>query len=318
MVLFFIMKVAVTGATSMIGVALIKECIQNNVEVLAFVRRGTSRMERLPVSPLLHFYYSDLEELQDVYVPEEESYDVFYHLAWGHTKKSERDDLCLQENNIRTVLDAVQLAKRLGCKKFIGAGSQAEYGPVDGVIDAETRPNPVSAYGIAKLSANMMSRRMCEQLDMKHIWGRIFSVYGTNDNTGTMLDYAIKQFMRGEKALFSAAGQMWNYLYEDDAGKWFYLLGEKEVEDGIYLIAHPESRVLRSYIEEMADVYGEKASCEFAALDASKPMPGLVADVDKTIKSVGYVPQVTFAEGIRNMINSMKYTRGGVYASTIL
>ena len=41
-------RVVVTGATSMIGVALIKECIKNGVEVLAIVRRQSVNLNRLP------------------------------------------------------------------------------------------------------------------------------------------------------------------------------------------------------------------------------------------------------------------------------
>ena len=44
------MRVVVTGATSMIGVALIKECIKNSDQVLAIVRKGTKRLNRLPKS----------------------------------------------------------------------------------------------------------------------------------------------------------------------------------------------------------------------------------------------------------------------------
>lgn len=304
------MRIAVTGATSMIGAALIKECIKNGGEVLAIVRNGTGRIKRLPVSGRVKVEYADLNHL-DVVRGDEESYDVFYHFAWEHTAKAERDNPLEQERNIRSTLSAVELADKLGCRKFIGAGSQAEYGRVDGLIDADTRPHPVTAYGIAKLSANMLSRRMCEQLGMAHIWGRIFSVYGPNDNEGTMLDYAVRQFLKGEKALFSPAVQMWDYLYEDDAGRLFYLLGEKEVEGGTYVVANGSSQILRQYIEEMAAVFGGSAACEFAPLDPQSPALGLNADISKTINAVGYTPQVSFAEGIRKMIDSLK-TRGGV------
>ena len=34
----------------------------------------------------------------------------------------------LQNLNVKYALDAVRLAKRLGCRRFIGIGPQAEYG----------------------------------------------------------------------------------------------------------------------------------------------------------------------------------------------
>lgn len=63
----------------------------------------------------------------------------------------------------------MKLAHKLGCSKFIGAGSQAEYGPVDGVIFYDPKTESVTAYGMAKLCANMLSRKMCEKTGIRHI-----------------------------------------------------------------------------------------------------------------------------------------------------
>ena len=116
-------RIVVTGATSMIGIALIEECIKNDVEVLAIIRKNSNRLYRLPQSELLHIVECDLDELETI--SSEKSYDVFYHLAWAYTSKEYRDDPILQEKNIRYTLDAVNLAKKLGCGKFVGAGYTA-------------------------------------------------------------------------------------------------------------------------------------------------------------------------------------------------
>lgn len=297
------MRVIITGATSMIGAALARECLSRGHAVLALVREGTRRMARLPVSDALRVEFADLDTLGSVQ-GDGSPYDVCYHLAWGSTEKAVRDDPIAQERNIRATLDAVNMAHRLGCRVFIGAGSQAEYGPVEGVISAETPANPLSAYGMAKLAAGMLSRKLCAQYGMRHIWGRIFSVYGCNDNEGTMLNYAIDQFLRGEPAKFSAAAQMWNYLYETDAGAMFCLLGEKDVAPGVYCIANPESEVLRTYIETLREVFGGDARCEFAP-----PVPGtagLNVDMEKTLEAIGYMPQVSFREGIAAVIQNRR------------
>ncbi|MEG1427858.1 MAG: NAD(P)-dependent oxidoreductase, partial [Oscillospiraceae bacterium] len=118
-------KVIVTGATSMVGAALVNACLQQNVGVLAIVRPHTKRLSRLPKSPLLQIQELDLCDLQNI-SEIKETYDVFYHFAWSHTAKGERNNPLLQNENIQTTLAAVELAHILGCKKFIGAGSQAE------------------------------------------------------------------------------------------------------------------------------------------------------------------------------------------------
>ena len=264
------MRVVVTGATSMIGVALIDICIKKNCDVLAIVRKGTKRLERLPKSDLIRIEYADLDSLSSVQ-GDGETYDVFYHFAWGHTIKAERDCPVLQEDNVRNTLKAVELANKLGCKKFIGAGSQAEYGQVNG---------------------------------MTHIWGRIFSVYGCNDNEGTMLNYAINQFFKGEIAEFSSATQIWNYLNEEDAGKMFYLMGKKDIESGIYCVANTESKILKEYIEELRTVMGGETKCNFAPIETESKSIGLCVDMKKTIDAIDFFPQISFKDGVEKLIKN--------------
>lgn len=303
-------RVVVTGATSMLGVALIQECVDKNIKVLAIVRRKSVHLDRLPISDLIEIAECDLEELEDLVITERK-YDVFYHFAWDYTKKEQRDAPILQEQNIKYTLDAVGLAKRLGCHKFIGAGSQAEYGHVDGVITPDTGIFPQTAYGMAKYAAGRLSQKLCIQYGMTHIWGRIFSVYGNYDNEGTMLVYAINQFMKKETARFSAATQMWDYLHETDAGKIFYLLGKSTGGNKTYCIASGKSRPLKEFIMELREAFGKDAVCEFAGDAAGNKLPGLQADTSELEKDTGFVPSVSFKEGIEKLIQYRKYVRGG-------
>ncbi len=298
-------RVIITGATSMIGVALVEECLRNHVEVLAIVRRASKHADRLPQSELLTVRECNLDEM--ALLTDLEGYDVFYHLAWDYTSKAVRDNPVLQEKNIRYTLEAVELAVRAGCHKFIGAGSQAEYGPVEGVIFPDTAVCPQIAYGAAKYAAGKLSRKLCDNYHMIHVWARVFSVYGRNDNTDTMLDYAIKQFLKGETAFFSAGIQPWDYLYESDAGRVFYLLGEKSEESKVYCVASGNSRPLRQFVLEMKKAFGKEARCEFAEEQPEGKVYGLQADITELVHDIGYVPRITFAEGIADMI---AYKRG--------
>lgn len=302
-------KIIVTGATSMIGVATIEAAISQNheLEVYALVRNNTSRMDRLPVSTQIHIVYGSLENLLDISdLPSK--CDVLYHFAWAGTSKAERDDPLIQESNIRYTLDAVELARRCGCKKFIGAGSQAEYGPTEGTITDDTRFSPVTSYGASKLSAGLLSRKLCDKYGIIHIWGRIFSVYGPHDNEGTMLNYAINQFASGEKAKFSAATQTWNYLFESDAGMMFYLLGEKINNSDCYRIAHAESKPLKDYIRIISRIMDAEVLCRFAEESGDKKIYGIDSSDERLYRDIGYTPSVDFEEGIQMMIKKRTRT----------
>lgn len=294
-------RVVVTGATSMIGTALIRHCLNNGIEVLAIVRKDSKKMNRLPESELIKIRECNLNEL-DTFAADERKYDVFYHFAWGYTSKATRDDPVLQEKNIQYTLNAVELARKLGCYKFIGAGSQAEYGIVHQVITAETKENPYLSYGIAKNAAGRLSRKLCEKYGITHIWGRIFSVYGSNDSEETMISYAVRQFLRHEKAFFSAATQQWDYLHEEDAGEIFYRLGEKVDENKTYRIASGQSRPLKEFILELKNLFGDEAVCEFDAEENGKNLVSLQVDVGDLMEDIGFAPQVSFVEGVNRVL----------------
>lgn len=289
----------------MVGVALVEEAVTNGIEVFAIIRPDSRRRDRLPNSGLVHIVESDLDGIKYIEgIPA--ACDVFYHFAWLGTDKSQRNNPIIQAKNIPYTFDAVDLAKRCGCKKFIGAGSQAEYGPVDGVIDDETRFAPNMAYGIAKYASGLLSRRLCDEYGLIHIWGRIFSVYGKYDNEGTMLDYAIKSFLNREKAQFSAGVQMWDYLYERDAGKIFLLLGVKCDQSASYRIANGKSRKLKEYI----CIIAKKMNAENLSMFSNptdKEQFGLSAETLSLEKKIGYRPCTPFEEGIDKTIKEYKY-----------
>ena len=124
-------KIVVTGATSMIGVALIEECVKHDIEVYAVLRASSGKQNRLPDNRLVHCIDCSLETLDQLPERIPHDCDTFYHIAWGNTGENRNRSTELQSRNISYTLAAVRAASALGCTRFIGAGSQAEYGPMD-------------------------------------------------------------------------------------------------------------------------------------------------------------------------------------------
>ena len=52
-------QIVVDGATSMLGIALINECILNKIEVLALARTDSKRLSILPKSDMVHVVNAD-------------------------------------------------------------------------------------------------------------------------------------------------------------------------------------------------------------------------------------------------------------------
>ena len=136
------MKIVITGPTGAIGMALIKRCLELNTEVLAVCHKGSKRIEQIPKDDRVKIIEADLQDYANLKIDTYEDYDIFIHLAWNGTFGDTRNDMRLQSDNIKFALDAVELANRLGCKTFIGAGSQAEYGRVDKPLTSDTPAFP--------------------------------------------------------------------------------------------------------------------------------------------------------------------------------
>ncbi len=298
-------RVIISGPTGAIGLALINICVQEKIEVLAICRKESKGIVNIPDSDYVTIVQCDLSELGNY--TNSNRYDVFYHFAWDGTMGAFRNDVSLQTQNIKYTLDAVHLAHRLGCHTFVGAGSQAEYGRVVGRIGPKTPTFPENGYGIAKLCAGQLSRLLCQQLGMKHIWPRIVSVYGPFDDENTMVMSTITQLQNCVVPRCTPGQQIWDYLYSVDAANAMYLLGEKGIDGKTYCLGSGEGKPLREYIESIRNIVNPALLIDFGAIPYSeKQVMHLLADIQDLKEDVGFEVQVDFEEGIRRTVASLQ------------
>ena len=112
-------KAIITGCTGCIGVALINELLSNGVEVTAVIRENSTRKDAIPAGAKI--VECSLDNLRQLPRFLSSDYDVFYHFAWDGTIGQSRNNFKLQCDNIKHAIDAVNVAKELGCTRFIGA-----------------------------------------------------------------------------------------------------------------------------------------------------------------------------------------------------
>ena len=291
----------------MIGTALINKCIKKGIEVYAVLRASSGKKMRLPESEKLHMVDCSLEELETLPQKIMEKCDTFYHIAWGNTGENRNSSTELQSRNIAYTLAAVKAAYALGCRRFIGAGSQAEYGPMDvDKISPDSPVNPTTPYGAAKLASGQLARMLCKELGMECIWPRIFSVYGIYEKETTMVASGLRKMLAGEKTSFTPALQRWEYLFSADAGRAYYLIGEKGKDGAVYCVGSGKAAPLKDYIEIMAELTGAEETGIGARPYPAGTVMNLCADISSLTEDTGFVPEYTFREGIRETITWLK------------
>lgn len=303
-------RMIITGPTGAVGHALIEKCIEEQTEVYAVCRHHSTRLSSVPSSPLVHIIECDLENLMSLSSILPHECDVLYHFAWAGTSGGRRNDMYLQNQNIRYALDAVELCKEIGCKAFIGAGSQAEYGRVEGILTPSTPVLPENGYGMAKLCAGQMTRHLCNTYGIRHIWARILSIYGPCDGEQSMIMSTIGKLLCHEHAGLTSGGQMWDYLYSADAANALFLLGQKGIDQKTYCIGSGHALPLRNYIEILRDAVARELDepCTSFSLGlgdlpySEKQVMYLCADISGLTGDTWFRPSVSFEEGIAKTV----------------
>lgn len=303
-----IQTAVVTGPTGAIGIALCEKLLRENVTVYAVCRPGSSRIKDLPKAAALHVVECDAKELATLpQKMEGVSVDAFFHFAWAHTIGQGRNDMPAQIENIQSTIDAVRAAKALGCRVFLGAGSQAEYGRVEGLLKSDTPVFPENGYGMAKLCAGQMSRVEAKALDIDHVWVRILSVYGPHDGPMTMISGTIRKLLAGERPALTAGIQRWDYLYAGDAADAFYLAACHGRNGAVYPLGSGQAMPLKDYIIQMRDAIDPALPLGLGEVPYGPlQVMHLQADISALQADTGFVPKTPFAEGIRRTMDWVK------------
>ena len=298
----------VTGASGFLGAALCRELLDQGGYVTAVLRPDSPNKEKIMrmshersgCQSRLEVVETRLDRLEDLWKVHHIRADVFYHLAWNGSAGPAREDFDIQYTNIGYTAQAVRTAKECGCRKFVGAGSQAEYGVIHRkAVEAETVPHPFMMYGAAKLASYQMGRVLAGQLGISFVWPRIYSVYGVGENSGTLVNYVMDSLRAGKMPELTPCENMWNFMYVSDCAKALRMLGESGESEGIYHVASKDTRRLREFVEEIRDIAAPGAEIGFGKKEAQAERTfWLEPDVGR-LDETGFACEVSFEDGIR-------------------
>lgn len=173
------MKILISGVSSFLGIYTAKELLSKGHQVYGIVRKESKNREKLEslrelqlISVDMKVFSSYAEEgeiaLAEGIRKQEDSFsreaafsrdgfalaslvpndlDAIIHFAWDGVGSKGRENPEIQEQNLLMSKSFYQWGLQNGVKYFLFAGSQAEYGR-----GTRENPEPVSAYGKAKLS----------------------------------------------------------------------------------------------------------------------------------------------------------------------
>ncbi|MBC9034089.1 NAD(P)-dependent oxidoreductase [Sphingomonas sp. JC676] len=223
--------------------------------------------------------------------------DIVVHTAWAGVSGAARAS-DVQSANITATCRLADAAIRSGARKFVGVGSQAEYGPLDGPVAETHVPMPSTLYGAAKLSACHLARQRCEAAGVDFAWLRLFATYGPGDNPNWLIPSLIAQMAAGVAPKMTPGTQKWDYLYNDDTAAGILATATSDAR-GIFNLASGGSARVRDIAAMIRDRVAPGLELNFGEVPfGPTQIMHMEGDIAALRSATGWSPKVGLAEGL--------------------
>lgn len=255
-------KAIVTGSTGLIGSNVINELLSKGIKVLAIGRKEKPISESYLTSPNKNLTYCQLDLENIDLLPQkldEISWNVgescvFYHFAWSGLKTLTDGSFDDQLKNVSYCANAVKIAKKLRCTKFINSGSLEEtfvekYLENNWKIDKYHSDQGL--YAVAKLSSRDMSLMVAYLEKIDYIHTRFSAVYNDDFSLKGYICSSLKKIFNGENVEPPKNTELFDLISIKDLSMAYYLIGLHGKNKSNYFIGTGKPMTLVDYFERL-------------------------------------------------------------------
>ncbi len=183
------MRILVTGANGYLGKGVVKELLDDGVDVVATDFRDNLIDKRAEFKPV------DIFSLNDPYSYFENPC-VVLHMAWRdgfvHNSINHINDLPKHYEFLTKMIES-------GARQITTMGSMHEVGFFEGSINESTPCNPQSLYGISKNALREAIQIKCKEKNAVFQWLRGFYIVGNTEDGSSIFSKIVQATHKGQK-----------------------------------------------------------------------------------------------------------------------
>jgi nucleoside-diphosphate-sugar epimerase len=292
-------KILLTGATGFIGKAFLAHALAAGHEVGALIRPESSALEKNPRVRWLTGTLSagPCPEIADF------SPEACVHTAWlttpGIYLESPENELFL--NWSRAFL---RQAMEGGTSYVVTLGTCIEYAASTAPLsERSTRLEPVSTYAKAKDKLRRWQEDETSAREIDGAWARVFYPYGPGEHPSRLATSVAQKVRRGEKVSLMTADSIKDYIFISDLAAALLAVVENRLTGAVNLgTGHGVS--VGAMANEIASQLDRPDLIETSTPTKPDPFAHVVADASR-LRSLGWRPQISLAEGVRQVINHL-------------
>jgi UDP-glucuronate 4-epimerase len=315
------MKILVTGCAGFIGSHVSEALLERGDSVVGVdelndyydVSFKEDNLAVLKAYPEFKFYKQDIRNYDSLKILfEEEQPEKVVHLAArAGVRPSIQQPLLYEEVNVKGTLNLLDLAKDYHVKSFVFASSSSVYGNQKKIPFSETDnvDNPISPYAATKKAGELLCHNYHHLYGLKISCLRFFTVYGPRGRPDMAPYKFTKNIIEGKPILKYGDGTTKrDYTYIIDIVKGVIAATDAELDYEIINLGNNKPVELNEFIKVIEDVAGKKAIIEQLPMQ-----PGDVdityADISKAQKLLGYKPDTTIKQGMKEFFDWYKKNR---------
>ena len=258
------MKVFITGSSGFIGSYLLRELVHEGHDVLALKRHSSDLWRVDDIKNQVKWLNQDekIDESITAFSPE-----IVFHLAWDGVSSADRVIWSKQVNNISFQQRLLDVSKLCGVRKFVGIGSQSEYGAFEGIVDESFKENPMTAYAAVKLACKDILKSFCEINNIEWYWFRLFPLFGPYESEKWLIPSLIKAMMTSDSMDLTPGEQKLPYLYVGECAKAILSPLHSKDQSGVYNISASNPQPLKDLVQTIRDKVNPNFKLNFGAID---------------------------------------------------
>jgi UDP-glucose 4-epimerase len=296
------LKILITGGAGFIGSQVADAYIANGHNVVIVDNLSTGKKENL--NPKAKFINSDItdENFHQIFI--QENFDIVnHHAAQIDVRKSVANPVYDANVNIIGTINILESCIKAGVKKIIFASTggaiygEQEYFPAD-----EYHPvNPVSPYGITKLSIEKYLHFYKTEYGLNYSILRYANVYGSRQNpfgeAGVVAIFTHK-LLNAEQPIINGDGmQTRDYVFSGDVVKANLLVLNDNSSD-IYNIGTGIETSVNELFKTLNDLTGGNIEEKHCPPSKGEQQRSVISS-DKIYKKLNWKPSTSLIEGLK-------------------
>ncbi len=311
--------VFVTGATGLLGSAIVRHLVEAGADVVCLVRDWVPRSE-LVASRLIERVRVVRGDIVDAATVERalgeyEIVTVLHLAAQAIVGVANRNPVSTFDTNIRgtwVLLEACRHSPLV--KQIVVASSDKAYGDQDVLPYTEDAPvlgrHP---YDVSKSCADLIAQAYAKSFGLPVCVTRCGNFYGGGDlNWNRLVPGTIRSVLRNERPVIRSDGRyVRDYIYVDDGSRAYTLLAERlganpELAGEVFNFSYERRLTVLELVDQILSAMGSRLTPDVRN-EASNEILNQYLDATKAKTVLGWQPAFTLEESLRATIDW--YTR---------